>query len=358
VGSSLRDESPAGAAAATAVPAALHMDQLALDTLAMHWREALDGAQETLDALSHSRRQLGFAAHELGRRMTQLREERTATELDLGQLARVAQLPVRRHLTGPRASSARLGLGANVRGCIFDLDGVLTPSAELHVDAWQRTFDELLARHEAAAGTRFDAVRPFARRDDYRRYLDGKPRLEGVHEFLASRGIRLPDGSPGDRPGAETAFGVANRKNELLVARLRHEGIHAYDGSLLFLELAHEARLRCAVVSASANTSAILGRAGLRFLIDEIVDGHVQEVEHLLPKPLPDSVLEACRRLGLPPEQVATFETTSAGITAGRAAGVDRVVFVAREGPVPRAASRGADGVVTDLAELIDTELG
>jgi len=199
-------------------------------------------------------------------------------------------------------------------------------------------------------------VRPFARRDDYRRYLDGKPRLEGVHEFLASRGIRLADGEPGDRPGAETAYGVANRKNELLVARLRQEGIHAYEGSLLFLELAHEARLRCAVVSASANTSAILGRAGLRFLIDEIVDGHVLDAEHLLPKPSADSVLEACRRLGLAPEEVATFETTSAGITAGRAAGVDRVVFVAREGPIPRAASRGADGIVTDLAELIDTE--
>jgi HAD superfamily hydrolase (TIGR01509 family) len=357
VGSSSRDESPAGTAAPAAVPAPLHMDRLTLDTIAMHWREALDGAEDTLDALSHSRRQLGFQAHELAQWMNELRAERAATELDLEQLAHVAQLPVRRHLTGPRATSASLGLGANVRGCVFDLDGVLTPSAELHVEAWQRTFDALLARHQAAAGTRFDAVRPFARRDDYRRYLDGKPRLEGVHEFLASRGIRLADGEPGDRPGAETAYGVANRKNELLVARLRQEGIHAYEGSLLFLELAHEARLRCAVVSASANTSAILGRAGLRFLIDEIVDGHVLDAEHLLPKPSADSVLEACRRLGLAPEEVATFETTSAGITAGRAAGVDRVVFVAREGPIPRAASRGADGIVTDLAELIDTEL-
>jgi HAD superfamily hydrolase (TIGR01509 family) len=353
----LRDESPAGTAAAPAVPAAPQLDQLTFDTIAMHWREALDGAEETLDALSHSRRELGFAAHELGRRMNELRAERAATELDLEHLARVAQLPVHRHLTGPRASGARLGLGANVRGCVFDLDGVLTPSAELHVEAWQRTFDELLARHDAAAGTRFDAVRPFAPRDDYRRYLDGKPRIEGVHAFLASRGIRLPDGRPDDRPGTETAYGVANRKQELLVALLRQEGVRAYDGSLLYLELAHEAQLRCAVVSASANTSAILGQAGLGSLVDEIVDGHVLDADRLLPKPDPDSVLEACRRLGLPAQEVATFETTAAGVAAGRAAGVDRIVVVRRETLSPSAAAWGADRIVTDLGELVDAEL-
>jgi beta-phosphoglucomutase-like phosphatase (HAD superfamily) len=333
------------------------MDRLTLDAIAMHWRQALDGAEETLDALSHSRRELGFPAQELGRRMNELRAERAATELDLEHLARLAQLPVHRNLTGPRASGARLGLGADVRGCVFDLDGVLTPSAELHVEAWQRTFDELLARHEAAAGTRLEAVRPFAPRHDYAQYLDGKPRLEGVHAFLASRGIQLPDGTPGDSPGAETAYGVANRKKELLVALLRQDGVRAYDGSLLYLELAHEARLRCAVVSASANTGAILGGAGLRFVVDEIVDGHALDAEHLLPKPAPDSVLEACRRLELAPQEVATFETTAAGVEAGRAAGVDRIVVVRRESLAPSADAWGADRVVADLAELVDAEL-
>jgi len=356
VGSSLRDGTPAGTAAAPAVPA-VSLDRLALDRIAMHWRGALDGAEDTLDALSHSRRLLGFPAHELGVRMNDLRAERIATELDLEHLARVAQLPVHRHLTGPRASSARLGLGADVRGCVFDLDGVLTPSAELHVEAWQRTFDELVARHHAAGRMRFGAVRPFSPHDDYRRYLDGKPRLDGVHEFLASRGIRLPDGSPDDRPGAETAFGVANRKNELLGASLRQEGLRAYDGSLLFLELAHEAQVSSAVVSASANTSAILGRSGLRFLVDEIVDGHILEAEHLLPKPAPDSVLEACRRLELAPQEVASFETTAAGVAAGRAAGVDRIVVVRRESLAPSADAWGADRVVADLAELVDADL-
>jgi beta-phosphoglucomutase-like phosphatase (HAD superfamily) len=357
VGSSRRNEPPAGAAAATAVPAAARMDQLALDTLAMHWREALDGAEETLDALSHTRRQLGLPAHELGRRINGLRAERTATEVDLERLARVAHLPVHRHLTGPRATSARLGLGPDVRGCVFDLDGVLTPSSELHVEAWQRTFDELLARHDAAAGTRLDAARPFGRNADYHRYLEGKPRLEGVHAFLASRGIRLPDGSADDPPGSETAFGIANRKNELLGASLRERGMRAYDESLVFLELAQEARLRCAVVSASANTSAILGRAGLRFLVDELVDGNVLQAEHLRPKPAPDSVLEACRRLELSPAEVATFETTPAGVAAGRAAGVERVVVVRRESLAPGADAWGADRVVADLGELIGADL-
>jgi beta-phosphoglucomutase-like phosphatase (HAD superfamily) len=332
------------------------MNQLALDAIAMHWREALDGAEQSLDALSNSRRELGFPAHELGRRLTELRAERAATELDLEQLGRVAQLPVHRHLTGPRASGARLGLAASVRGCVFDLDGVLTPSAELHVKAWGLTFDELLSRHHAAVGMGLDPVPPFDPRADYWRYLDGKPRIEGVHEFLASRGIRLPDGSPGDPPGADTAYGVANRKNELLVGRLRHGGIRAYDGSLLFLELAREAQLRCAVVSASANTSAILGRAGLRFLVDEIVDGHALEAEHLRAKPAPDSVLDACRRLALPPQEVATFETTPAGVAAGRSAGVASVVLVRRESFAPNA-GWGADRVVADLAELVAAEL-
>ena len=356
MGSSSRDEPAAGTAAPPAVPAAVRLDQLALDTLALHWREALDDAEDTLDALSHTRRQLGLPAHELGRRMSGLRAERAATELDLEQLAEVAHLPVHRHLTGPRATGARLGLGRDVHGCVFDLDGVLTPSAELHVDSWQRTFDELLARRDAAAGTRLEAARPFARHADYHRYLEGRPRLEGVQAFLASRGIRLPDGRPDDPPGAETAFGVANRKNELLGARLRREGIRAYDGSLLFLELAREAKLGCAVVSASANTSAILGRARLRFLVDELVDGNVLASEHLRPKPAPDSVLEACRRLDLRPDELATFETTPAGVAAGRAAGVDRVIGVAREGSAA-AETSGADRVVADLAELIDGEL-
>ena len=322
--------------------------ELALDTLALHWREALDDAQEALDDLSRSRQQLRFPAGELRERMKELRSERTETEADLEQLARTAQVPVHRRLTGPRASNVLLGLGAEVRGCVFDLDGVLTPSAALHREAWRGAFDELLAGGDGA-------LRPFTPAD-YRRYLEGKPRIDGVHAFLASRGLSLIDGSPDDPPGAATAFGIANCKNELLVARLRHEGVQAYDGSLFFLELAHEAKLRCAVVSASANTSAILGRAGLRFLIDELVDGNVLQAEQLRPKPEPDSVLEACRRLALPPSAVATFETTAAGVAAGRAAGAERVVVVERD-YAPGARTWGADVVVTDLSELIDPQL-
>ena len=190
MGSSLRDGTPAGTAAAPAVPA-FSLDQLALDRIAMHWREALDGAEDTLDALSHSRRLLGFPAHELGVRMNDLRAERIGTELDLEYLARVAQLPVHRHLTGPRASSARLGLGADVRGCVFDLDGVLTPSAELHVEAWQRTFDELLARHHAAGRMRFGAVRPFSPHDDYRRTVLSDVTVDAFVRDVEARAVAI-----------------------------------------------------------------------------------------------------------------------------------------------------------------------
>jgi HAD superfamily hydrolase (TIGR01509 family) len=329
-------------------------DELALDKAAEHWRQALDDTEDALEDLSESRRALGFSAAELGGRLRKLRAERAETDVDIQRLARTAHLPAHRRLTGPRASNALLGLGPAVRGCVFDLDGVLTPTAELHIHAWQETLDELLARHHASATAPLDAARPFSPAADYRRHLFGRPRIAGVHAFLASRGISLPDGSPQDHPGAETAYGVANRKNQLLGARLHREGVRAYDGSLFFLELAHEAKLGCAVVSASANTNAILERAGLAFLVDEVVDGTVLQSERLPPKPEPGCVLEACRRLGLPPAEVAAFETSAAGVAAGRAAGVERIVFVAREGAVE---THGADAVVSDLSELIAAEL-
>ncbi|HYX76149.1 MAG TPA: HAD family hydrolase [Gaiellaceae bacterium] len=331
------------------------VDELALDTVATHWRQALDDAEDALDDLSQSARALGLPPAELRRRLRELRAERAKTDLDLQRLARTTHFAVHRRLTGPRATSALLGLGPGVRGCVFDLDGVLTPTAELHVAAWQESLDELIARHVSSTAP-LDAARPFSPAADYGRYLFGRPRLAGVHAFLASRGIRLPDGSPDDPAGADTAYGVANRKNELLGARLRHEGVRAYDESLFFLELAHEAKLGCAVVSASANTNPILERAGLRFLVDVIVDGTVMQAEQLRPKPAPDSVLEACARLGLPPAEVATFETTAAGVAAGRAAGVERVVLVRREG-VGASADRQADRVVADLGELIAVDL-
>jgi HAD superfamily hydrolase (TIGR01509 family) len=337
-------------------PEAVGVEDLALDKLAIHWREVLDETDEALDEIARSNGLLRFPSAELRERKQELRDERFETEVDLGNLARTAHLHLHRHLVGPRATGALLGLGPKVRACVFDLDGVLTPSTALHAGAWKDAFDELLARHHGGR-EQFGQWRPFVIREEYHRYIHGKPRLDGVHAFLASRGIRLPDGSPGDPPTRETAFGLANRKNELLVARLRHQGVQAYEGSVLFLELAHEAKLGCAVVSASQNTHAILERAGLETLVDLVIDGNTFAAKQLRPKPEPDSLVAACESFGVDPKDVAAFETTRSGVAAGRAAGTDRVVVVAREGFKPDAATWGADRVVNDLGELIDAKL-
>ncbi len=150
---------------------------------------------------------------------------------------------------------------------------------------------------------------------------------------------------------------MSNRKNEALRRRLGLDGVRAFDGSLRFLEAAHEAGLRCAVVSPSENTAAILGRSGLIALVDEVIDGDVIQAAKLQSKPAPDWVLEACRRLDVAPASVATFETTIAGVAAGRAAGVHRVIGVDRSGRGATLVAHGADRTVSDLAELIDPRL-
>ena len=170
-----------------------------------------------------------------------------------------------------------------------------------------------------------------------------------MHAFLASRGIRLAEGSPDDPPGAETIYGLGNRKNEALLHLLEREGVTAFAGSQLYLEGAREAGVVRGVVSASANTGAILRSAGLDALVDERVDGNTIRFEHLLMKPAPDTMLAACRRLGVSPERAAAFETTSEGIEAARAAGIGLVVAVDRRG-----LEAGADRVVADLAHMLE----
>ena len=325
-----------------------------LDTLSIHWRTALDAAEDALDAVSRSRRALQFEPDEMQMRVRDLVHERSEAEDALERLAQLMHAGSHRRLTGPRASGELLGLDRAVLACVFDLDGVLTASAALHAAAWQETFDELLVRHHESSGDRFGPWRPFDTQHDYDLYIHGRPRIEGVHAFLASRGIRLPEGGLDDLAGIETAHGLANRKNEALRRRLGHDGVSAFEGSLRFLEIAHEAGLHCAVVSASMNTEAILDRSGLLDLVDEVVDGEVIGAERLRAKPAPDSVLAACRRLDVEPQSVVTFETTNAGVAAGRAAGVHRVIGVDRSGRAGALVEEGADRVVADLAELID----
>jgi beta-phosphoglucomutase family hydrolase len=240
-----------------------------------------------------------------------------------------------------------------VTACLFDLDGVLTQTARVHNAAWAQTFDAFLLRHAEATGEPF---RPFDPGPDYNRYVDGKPRADGVRSFLASRGIVLPDGAPDDPPEADTVHGIGNRKNIVLLEHLRTDGVEVYPGSVTYLTAAADAGLRRAVVSASANCRQVVAAAGLESLLEARVDGIVARERGLRGKPHPDTFLEGARLLGVDPAQAAVFEDALAGVAAGRAGGFGYVVGVDRVGQAEELLAHGADVVVTDLADLIDRE--
>jgi beta-phosphoglucomutase family hydrolase len=244
------------------------------------------------------------------------------------------------------ASGARLGLPAETRACLFDLDGVLTRTATLHAQAWKRVFDEFLQR-QPDPQPRFDAER------DYDEYVDGRPREDGVRAFLAARGVRLPEGSPGDPPGEETIHGLGNRKQQIFVELLHHTRVEVFPGSLRYLEAVRAAGLRTAVVSSSANCQVVLASAGIADRFDARVDGVLAAAEGLAGKPAPDTYLRAARALGVAPARAAVFEDALAGVAAGRAGGFGFVVGVDRAHQADELRRHGADVVVRDLAELL-----
>jgi beta-phosphoglucomutase family hydrolase len=243
-----------------------------------------------------------------------------------------------------------LGLPEHIVACLFDLDGVLTPTAAVHDRAWRETFDAYLTERAERDGTPFV---PFDPDRDYEEYVDGKPRADGVRDFLASRGIRLPDGDPDDPPDKQTVSGIGNRKNRRLLELIRAGGVRAYPGSRRYLEAAAAAGLRTAVVSASANCRDVLVSAGIEDLLEVRVDGIVAAARHLKGKPAPDTFLAAAELLGVRPEQAAVFEDALAGVEAGRAGGFGHVVGVDRVGHAQALRQHGADTVVTDLGELL-----
>ena len=245
-----------------------------------------------------------------------------------------------------------LGLPGVIQACLFDLDGVLTQTAKVHAAAWKEMFDDFLRRHAARTGEPFV---PFDRVADYDEYVDGKPRYDGVRSFLASRGIELPEGNPGDPPDVETITGLGNRKNELVLALLRRDGVEAYEGSVRYVHAVRAAGLRCAVVSSSANALEVLEAAGIVGLFDVRIDGIVAEREHLHGKPAPDTFLAAARALEVQPPQAAVFEDALAGVAAGRAGRFGCVVGVDRVGQAEALRAHGADIVVRDLVELLDS---
>jgi beta-phosphoglucomutase family hydrolase len=245
-----------------------------------------------------------------------------------------------------------LGLPEAIRACLFDLDGVLTQTAKVHAAAWKQMFDDFLRKRAARTG---EAFVPFDPVEDYAKYVDGLPRYDGVRSFLASRGIDLPWGDPGDPPGAETIIGLGNRKNELVLSLIRQGGVEPYPGSVRYVRAARDAGLRRAVVSSSANCREVLEAAGIDDLFEERVDGITIEREHLKGKPAPDTFLHAARELDVAPGQAAVFEDALAGVAAGRAGGFGFVVGVDRVGQAKALREHGADIVVTDLAELLDS---
>jgi beta-phosphoglucomutase-like phosphatase (HAD superfamily) len=319
-----------------------------LDTLVGHWRTALDAAASALRAGSHE-----LPPRELRERAARLAAERAETVRVLGALApdRAARRQLVRLVVAPEQAKRLLGLPTDAAACVFDLDGVLIGGVAIHAEAWSEAFDEFILRRVERTGGSFE---PFDAAIDYRRHIHGRPRLEGVREFLASRGISLPEGSPDDAPGAETVNGLANRKNRALLRRLDERGMTAHVGARLYLELAHDAGMHCAVVSASANTEAMLERARLTPLFDARVDGTTMLAERLRRKPASDTLLAACGRLSADPGRTAVFETTRDGIAAGRAGGFELVVGVGRGDAASALRAGGADLVVSELGEILE----
>jgi len=243
-----------------------------------------------------------------------------------------------------------LGLPDAVTTCLFDLDGVLTDTASVHDAAWTEMFDGFLRARAERDGTAFV---PFDAVHDYEAYVDGKPRLDGVRDFLASRGITLPEGEPTDPPDAQTVNGLGNRKNAVVLRRIHEDGVVVFEGSRRYLQAAANAGLRRAVVSSSANTAEVLEVTGLAPLIELRVDGVTIRTEHLKGKPAPDTFLAAAQRIGSAPAQCAVFEDALAGVAAGRAGQFGYVVGVDRVGQADELREHGADTVVKDLAELL-----
>jgi beta-phosphoglucomutase family hydrolase len=238
-----------------------------------------------------------------------------------------------------------VGLPDPIRVCLFDLDGVLTKTATVHFAAWKRTFDEFLQAHEPGAAE-FSQL-------DYNRFVDGKPRADGVRDFLASRGITLPEGSPGDPDDAATVQGVASRKNVLVLKELEEHGVEVYPGSVDYLRAVKKAGLATAVVTASANGEQVIAAAGFADLIDVRVDGVVAARDGLRGKPAPDTFLAGARLLGVEPAAAVVFEDALSGVAAGRAGNFGYVVGVDRVGQAEGLAAQGADVVVQDLSELL-----
>lgn len=257
-------------------------------------------------------------------------------------------------MTTPASDVRRtLRLPDEILACLFDLDGVLTQTANVHAAAWKDMFDAYLRDRATTTGETF---RPFDIATDYAAYVDGRLRQDGVRSFLASRGISLPEGSAGDAGTLETVHGLGTRKNDLVQTILARDGVDTYEGSVQFVEVVRAAGLKTAVVSASRNCQAVLASAQIEHLFDVRIDGVVAHERGLPGKPAPDTFLAAAAELGVVPAAAAVFEDAIAGVEAGRAGQFGWIVGVDRVGHREELRQHGADTVVLDLSELLEEQ--
>jgi beta-phosphoglucomutase family hydrolase len=244
-----------------------------------------------------------------------------------------------------------LRLPDQIKACLFDLDGVLTPTAKVHAAAWQEMFDDYLKARAERTGEKFV---PFDTVKDYDEYVDGLPREDGTRGFLHSRGIDLPEGGDDDAEDAETIHALSERKNKLVLEKIKQGGLEAYPGSVRLLKAVRAAGLPTAVVSSSANCADVVASVGIDTMLDVRVDGVVAKEQHLKGKPAPDTFLAAAKMLNVSPSAAAVFEDALAGVAAGRAGKFGYVVGVDRVGQADELRKHGADVVVDDLAELLE----
>jgi len=315
-----------------------------LDPVAVAWQHALDAAQRALDSSARA-----LPADERRVRRTALADERRTTATLLARVAHDAHATEMPWLWPAPLRPELLGLDARVAACVFDLEGVLTDGGRAHAAAWAEVLDAFLL-------TFGRPVVPFDGDADYRAYLDGRPRLEGIHLFLASRGVRVPEGRPDDDARAATAYGLGRAKGEALRRVLERRGVTALAGARRYLEALARAGLPTAVVSGSQSTDLVLARANLAPLVPVTIDAAAIRSQSLRSRPAADVLLAACRALGVEPPSAVTFTHSVDGIVAGRAAGLG-VVGVGDPATLERLRAFGADRTVPSLDALLDPRL-
>lgn len=233
---------------------------------------------------------------------------------------------------------------------LFDLDGVLTATAKVHAATWKKIFDEYLRKR---ATENNESFQPFDIQSDYKLYVDGKPRYDGARDFLESRGIHLPEGTPDSPPDSETVCGLGNRKDKIIQRVIESDGVEAYDGSVALVRHLRSQGIKTAVVTSSHHGGPVVEAAGIADLFDLQVDGNVIDRLKLAGKPAPDAFLKAAEDLGVEPKRAVVVEDALSGVQAGRNGGFGLVVGVARHDNADELKANGADMVVIDLGEML-----